>query len=311
MAVRRIGDRFAIEFQQAGRRIFRRCPPGITKQEASQFEVELRRAAFRQDKLGERRVVLLAAAIELWLAETTATKRDQKKPRQNALLLAPYVADKSLEQAPDAAQEAVNAWGATLASSTINRRLAVLKAVCKHSWRRGLIDRDLSGMIPMLREPAPREIYLTRAEVDRLAKAAPNPQTRAAIMILAYSGLRVGELLELGKVPRRAANLHIPDSKTGKPRLVPVVDTIRPFLGALPLGVSYRRLVGWYWEARIAAKLEHVRIHDLRHTTASWLAAKGASLQEIAELLGDTMLTAQRYVHLLPGRKADAMRRIG
>lgn len=312
MAIRRVKDgRFAVEFQQAGKRLFRRCPLGVTKAEAAQYETELRRAAFRQDKLGERPVTLLASAIELWLNETTAHKRDQRKPRQNALLLAPYVGVKPLEAAPDAAQEAVQAWGGTLKASTINRRLAVLKAVCKHAWRRGLIETNLSGRIPMLPEPEGREIYLSKQQIVKLAKASPNPETEAAIMLLAYTGLRAGEFFALPKIPHNAKSLPVPRSKTRKPRMVPIVDTIRPYLGMLPFPVSYRRLVGWFWEAREKAGMPQVRLHDLRHTTASLLAAKNVPLNVIAEILGDSMLTAKRYVHLLQRTKEEAMRRIG
>lgn len=307
MAVRRIGERFAVEFQQAGERVFRRCPPGITKAEASQYETELRRSLFRRASLGERPIVPLATAIELWLTEA---KRNQKKPRQNALLLAEFVGNKALEQASDAAQAAVQAWSGILKSSTINRRLCVLKAVCKHAWRRGLSEINYSGRIPLLREPDGREVYLTPSQILRLARAAPNAKATAAIMILAYTGLRINEFLRLPKTARNAKTLPA-SSKNRKPRLVPIVDTIRPYLRELPLGVSYRTFIEWFWEARDKAKMPHVRIHDLRHTCASLLAAKHVPLDVIADILGDHMLTARRYVHLLDRTKAEAMRRIG
>jgi integrase len=54
------------------------------------------------------------------------------------------------------------------------------------------------------------------------------------------------------------------------------------------------------WEnARDAAQLEDFRFHDLRHSTASYLAMKGASLVEIAEVLGHrTLQMVRRYAHL-------------
>lgn len=324
MAVRRLKDgRYAVEFEQAGERVFRRCPKGVRKEDAEQYEATLRRALFRRQALGEQPVVPLAAAIELWLKETTADKRDQKKPRQNAILLAEFIGNRTLEESPAVAQAAVLAWTVPpvpipkdwkpLKSSTVNRRLAVLKAVCKHAWRRGLIDRNLSGMIPLLREPAPREVYLSPREISKLARAAPDPTTKAAIMILAYSGLRIGELLAMPAVPRNAKDLTVPAevSKTGKPRLVPIVDTIRPYLRALPIGMPYRTWVEGFWSARKVAGMPHVRPHDLRHTCASLLAAKHVPLNIIADILGDHPLTARRYTHLLQKTKREAMRRIG
>jgi integrase len=58
------------------------------------------------------------------------------------------------------------------------------------------------------------------------------------------------------------------------------------------------------WQrVRKAADLPDVRVHDLRHTLASLLVARGASLPMIGRVLGHTnAATTQRYAHLLPVR---------
>ena len=49
------------------------------------------------------------------------------------------------------------------------------------------------------------------------------------------------------------------------------------------------------------AKLEDVRIHDLRHTYASHFVSRGASLPMVGKLLGHTQAqTTARYAHLAP-----------
>jgi integrase len=56
--------------------------------------------------------------------------------------------------------------------------------------------------------------------------------------------------------------------------------------------------LGWI-EARKAAKLDGVRLHDLRHTYASVLVSAGMSLPIIGSLLGhSTPVTTARYAHL-------------
>jgi site-specific recombinase XerD len=51
--------------------------------------------------------------------------------------------------------------------------------------------------------------------------------------------------------------------------------------------------------ARIKAGLSDVRVHDLRHTTASNMVNGGRSIYEVAKVLGHTQLkTTQRYAHL-------------
>jgi site-specific recombinase XerD len=57
----------------------------------------------------------------------------------------------------------------------------------------------------------------------------------------------------------------------------------------------------WYaWDsARKRAGLAHVRIHDLRHSFASFLVNSGRSLYEVQRLLGHAHIkTTQRYAHL-------------
>lgn len=312
MAVRRDArGRYYVEFQQRGRRILRRCPKGIGKPEAEQWEAELRRQLFRESALGEKPVVTLAAAIQLWLEHTLAGKKDQRMPAQNAVHLAPFVVGKTVAQAPEAAQAARSAWQGTLGPATINRRLAVLKAACTHAWRQGWVGENVGGRISRLREPEGRKVYLSPAEVVRLVRAGPHAQYRAAAMILAYSGMRVGELLALGKLPRNAPAFHIRDSKTGDGRDVPIVDRLRPYLKHLPLAVSYRTLAGWHWAAREKAGLEHVRLHDLRHTTASLLANAGVDLYVIGKILGHKApATTARYSHLTDRTVRKAMRKL-
>ena len=54
------------------------------------------------------------------------------------------------------------------------------------------------------------------------------------------------------------------------------------------------------WETAMArAGVKNFRFHDLRHSAASYLAMSGASLPEIAEVLGHkTYQMVKRYAHL-------------
>jgi site-specific recombinase XerD len=51
--------------------------------------------------------------------------------------------------------------------------------------------------------------------------------------------------------------------------------------------------------AKDRAKIENFKFHDLRHSAASYLAMNGATLAEIAEVLGHkTLSMVKRYAHL-------------
>lgn len=333
MAVRQQAGRWVVEFQQSGHRVFRRLHDGASKAQATALETKLRNDLFVTERLGQKPELGLEDAILRWLRDKTAHKKDQRNPRLNARHLSAFVAGKSLREAPEAAREAIAEWrgpstkpsakpptkcpastlsGSGLSAATVNRRLCVLKAAAKHAYKMGWVDENVSGRITLLPEQNRREVYLTAAQVSVLAKAAPTSTSRAAIVIAAYTGLRASELLRLPATPRNSASLTVAAGKSGKPRSVPLIGTLRPYLRALPLGLSYRQLVGEFWVARKAAGLPHVRFHDLRHSCASMLINAGVDLYVVGAILGHSSpATTQRYAHLADKTLRDAMRKIG
>jgi integrase len=66
-----------------------------------------------------------------------------------------------------------------------------------------------------------------------------------------------------------------------------------------------------WFEALTAAGIEGFRFHDLRHCCASYLAANGASLLEIADVLGHkTLSMVRRYSHLTQSHKATVIEKM-
>jgi integrase len=69
----------------------------------------------------------------------------------------------------------------------------------------------------------------------------------------------------------------------------------------------YKHLYSAWNTARIKAGLPEVRMHDLRHSFASFLINSGRSLYEVQKLLGHTQVkTTQRYAHLSQETLLDA-----
>jgi integrase len=66
------------------------------------------------------------------------------------------------------------------------------------------------------------------------------------------------------------------------------------------------------WETALKrAGIEDFRWHDLRHSSASYLAMSGASLAEIAEVLGHkTLQMVKRYAHLSEAHTAGVVARM-
>ena len=102
---------------------------------------------------------------------------------------------------------------------------------------------------------------------------------------LAGTGLEL--LLDYAKIRRLDTDLLFPSVK----------NPLKPVILQIPWGI-----------ARKQAQLDDFRWHDLRHCTASYLAMNGASLAEIAEVLGHkTLVMVKRYAHLSDGHVSNVV----
>lgn len=134
-----------------------------------------------------------------------------------------------------------------------------------------------------------------------------------AIRLLMLTGCRLGEIMTLqwAHVDIKARELRLPDSKTGAKIVhfgktgADVVKGIEklddnPYVitGKKP-GSHLTDLQHPWRRIRAKAKLDEVRIHDLRHSYASGALALGEGLPMIGKLLGHTQVqTTARYAHL-------------
>ena len=180
-----------------------------------------------------------------------------------------------------------------------------------------------------------RERFLTDAEFARLGRVldeavdagAASPVAAAAIRLLMLTGCRKGEVLALRwtDVDLDAGELRLAQAKSG-PRAVqlppPAVRLLEAlprragnqwvFPGRTPDGRCSESALDNAWRAvREAAKLEDVRIHDLRHSFASRALALGETLPVIGKLLGHSDIeTTARYAHLAQDSIHEAAERI-
>lgn len=169
---------------------------------------------------------------------------------------------------------------------------------------------------------APAPVHRRRPRSPATAKHRPksadtpkpaNPFTIAALRILALTGCREGEILSLrwDAVDFERGFLRLADTKTGR-SIRPLGAAAADVLAGLPRDAgspyvfpgltagSHLREIKKVWAAvRHAAKLDGVRLHDLRHSFGSVSAIGGDSLLVIRALLGHAdVTTTQRYAHL-------------
>jgi integrase len=157
-------------------------------------------------------------------------------------------------------------------------------------------------------------------DASKKVKHAPKPENRlvtfdkwsiAAIRLLIFTGCRLREILNLRwrEVDLERGILLLPDSKTGRKTVIlasAAIEVLRSLeragdyviLGA-ELNAARADLNRPWARIRRHARIEDVRLHDLRHTFASIGAGSGLGLPIIGKLLGHaSVATTQRYAHL-------------
>ncbi len=163
--------------------------------------------------------------------------------------------------------------------------------------------------------------FLSDEELERLnqvlderagADAASN-YTIAALRLLIYTGCRLGEVLSLRweDVNLKEDFIHLKDSKVGE-RGIPLNESAKSVILSLKkqadnpyvfcgdkTGTHLVTIQKTWDRVRQKAGIPDVRIHDLRHSFASFALKKGVSLYGVSKLLGHkNIATTTRYAHL-------------
>lgn len=185
------------------------------------------------------------------------------------------------------------------------------------SWDIPGTERNPTRGIPRKPLNNNRERFLTPEETFRLkaaVAASQNPQLQHIVGLLLLTGARLRELLEARwehvDVARRS--WFIPTSKTGKSRYVPlstpalaIIETLPRFKGCpwlVPNPDTRQPFVSikHSWQHAIKeADLPGLRLHDLRHSAASFMVNSGVDLFAVGKVLGHASYqSTQRYSHL-------------
>ena len=205
-----------------------------------------------------------------------------------------------------------------LAPATVEKLRVILGRSFELGRRWGVPGTEQNPTRGVVRKPLnnARERFLTAEEAGRLkaaVAASQNPQLRPIAGLLLQTGARVRELLDARwehiDVERRS--WLIPVSKT-KPRHVPLSAAALAIIEALPRFNDCPWLIpnpdtlkpfvsikhGWQRAIRVA-NLPGLRIHDLRHSAASFMVNSGVDLFAVGKVLGHASYqSTQRYAHL-------------
>jgi len=216
-----------------------------------------------------------------------------------------------------------------ISPATVNRYLAALSiafSAAVKEW--GWLDDSPLRKVKKLKEPMGRVRFLSDEERSALLKACKSSQNRFLypIVVLALStGARKTELLTVQwkDVDLRRGLVTLHETKNRERRALPArghaleilkelkktrrLDTTLLFPSHRDPGKPINIREPWT-RALEKADLQDFRFHDLRHSAASYLAMNGATLTEIAAVLGHkTLQMVQRYSHLSETHVADVV----
>jgi len=203
--------------------------------------------------------------------------------------------------------------------STVLRYLAAIShayTIAMKEW--GWVDSNPVMKVTKPKQPQGRVRFLSDGEREALlreCKAGNNPDLYLAVVLALSTGARQMEVMSLrwDQVDLNRKVITLYETKNGEIRALPLVhhafelmkerakvrriDTHLVFPGANADKPILLRTP--FDKAMARAGILNFRWHDLRHSCASYLAMNGASLAEIAEVLGHkTLQMVKRYAHL-------------
>jgi integrase len=217
----------------------------------------------------------------------------------------------------------VEAWIGSLSAkgagaTTVLRAYGVLSGILSDAVKaKRLSVNPAQGVDNLPRKTAKRRVYLTAADVHRLADEAG--RYRVLVLVLAYTGIRWGEAVALRvrdieflrrriSVSENAVQLGVShavgQTKGRKDRSVPVAAFVLEELSVQCQGKAPDDLVfpaqdgrylprpkssaGWFAAAVTKARVQKITPHDLRHTCASLAVSAGVNVLALQRMLGHT-----------------------
>ena len=201
---------------------------------------------------------------------------------------------------------------------TRNRVMYIFRSYFKYMVRKGYVTLNVSLALEPVSAYQRERLYLLPSEVEQLIEAVYNPIAKAAIGMLAYTGLRVSELchLTMEDVDLERGMVCVRKGKGNKDRIVPMNNRLKELLTTYiaevrpmselnnffvtPYGKLSAPSINFHIKKAEALLNWHKKItaHILRHSFASTLVSSNASLPAIQALLGHSDLrVTSRYIH--------------
>lgn len=214
----------------------------------------------------------------------------------------------------------------------IRRELTALSSTMEYA-----IDQDMPGAPKVnpcklfrkrsLKDYTKRPRWLLPEQVAKLMDAATPRFWRPFLSLILDTGMRHQEALGLNwsevDLDRRIINLNWQREKTSRGRVIPMSDAVFEILSTIPrvpncpyvfinrkTGDRYKSIQNSWGRLRKKAGVPTARIHDFRHTFASWARQSGMSKEDRKDIVGHVDdATHGGYAHASLASLVEAMRK--
>ncbi len=255
--------------------------------------------------------------VDRYLAEVTPTKKGSKQELNRGRQIArTYLGSMQLDKITS---EAVSKYRdgrlCEVSNNTVRLELAFISVVfeqCAKEWSYKVINPVKQIRIPKPGKPRQRRLRPGEEEALLASCAASSATYLHSLVVLAIeTGMRFGELVSItwNNVDLAARTIHLPDTKNGHPRTVPLstraLGTLKSLSSSdgVKVFAQHRRTI----RAAFGAALKRsgvgsdLRFHDLRHEAVTRLFEKGLNPIEVGMISGHrSMSMLQRYTHMRP-----------
>jgi integrase len=219
--------------------------------------------------------------------------------------------------------EISEATGRQIAPATVNRETACLKTLFNKAVEWGRIETNPAQRVKKFREASAKERVLSRDEARRLIAQAAL-RIKPVLILALNTGMRKGEILSLKwkDIDFIKGFILISESKAGKSRTIPMNGPVFETLRGMEECSDYvffnpgtqahvQDIKTGFKAACRRAKIKELRVHDLRHTAASWMVEAGVDLVTVSKILGHSSIQmTMRYAHPTPENMRRAVEKL-
>lgn len=191
--------------------------------------------------------------------------------------------------------------------NTINTNLKRLKAMLSRAVADGYLKKDqYSGYkVPTYKQKLPE--YHTEKDISTLTKTVKVQTVRGKriagfyYLLSCYTGWRISDVKRFNKNMIHGKSLVLRAKKNGQIVSMPIIPRLKEVLNFVinnPFDISEQRVRDYVKDLCDQAGVKKVKFHSGRHSYAMMLMANGFTIDEAAELLGDSVLISKVYARV-------------